>query len=106
MPPAGYVALVCIYLFAGFFQWGWGPVSSPPALAYEDVLADAANLGVLDLRLGNSGCTTPWSQCGLRSSDAVALQSCHRKGGAQHAGHNVSSVRLWVENLSLTTSQG
>ncbi|KAI6854773.1 hypothetical protein D0864_06814 [Hortaea werneckii] len=26
VPPAGYVALVCIYLFAGFFQWGWGPV--------------------------------------------------------------------------------
>jgi len=25
--PAGYVALVCIYLFASFFQWGWGPVS-------------------------------------------------------------------------------
>nr|OQO19490.1 hypothetical protein B0A51_11536 [Rachicladosporium sp. CCFEE 5018] len=24
--PAGYVALVCIYLFASFFQWGWGPV--------------------------------------------------------------------------------
>ena len=27
VPPAGYFALVCIYLFAGFFQWGWGPVS-------------------------------------------------------------------------------
>ncbi|TIA83388.1 general substrate transporter [Aureobasidium pullulans] len=26
IPPAGYMALVCIYLFAGFFQWGWGPV--------------------------------------------------------------------------------
>jgi hypothetical protein len=26
IPPAGYVALVCIFLFAGFFQWGWGPV--------------------------------------------------------------------------------
>lgn len=25
VPPAGYFALVCIYLFAGFFQWGWGP---------------------------------------------------------------------------------
>ena len=24
--PAGYVALVCIFLFASFFQWGWGPV--------------------------------------------------------------------------------
>ncbi|KAI9734018.1 MAG: hypothetical protein M1834_002675 [Cirrosporium novae-zelandiae] len=24
--PAGYVALVCIYLFAAFFQFGWGPV--------------------------------------------------------------------------------
>jgi len=24
--PAGYVALVCVYLFASFFQWGWGPV--------------------------------------------------------------------------------
>jgi len=22
----GYVALVCVYLFASFFQWGWGPV--------------------------------------------------------------------------------
>ena len=26
VPPAGYVALVCIFLFASFFQWGWGPV--------------------------------------------------------------------------------
>ncbi|KAF2703886.1 general substrate transporter [Pleomassaria siparia CBS 279.74] len=26
VPPAGYFALVCIFLFAGFFQWGWGPV--------------------------------------------------------------------------------
>lgn len=26
IPPAGYMALVCIFLFAGFFQWGWGPV--------------------------------------------------------------------------------
>ncbi|KAK2734994.1 hypothetical protein FQN55_002323 [Onygenales sp. PD_40] len=24
--PAGYFALVCIFLFAGFFQFGWGPV--------------------------------------------------------------------------------
>lgn len=26
LPPVGYVSLVCIFLFAGFFQWGWGPV--------------------------------------------------------------------------------
>ncbi|KAF2476559.1 quinate permease [Lindgomyces ingoldianus] len=26
VPPAGYVALICIFLFAGFFQFGWGPV--------------------------------------------------------------------------------
>lgn len=26
IPPAGYVAVVCIYLFAVFFQFGWGPV--------------------------------------------------------------------------------
>ncbi|OCL10141.1 general substrate transporter [Glonium stellatum] len=26
VPPAGYVALVCVFLFAGFFQFGWGPV--------------------------------------------------------------------------------
>ncbi|KAI7474331.1 general substrate transporter [Hortaea werneckii] len=26
VPAAGYVALVCIFLFAGFFQFGWGPV--------------------------------------------------------------------------------
>lgn len=25
VPPAGYVALVCIFLFAAFFQFGWGP---------------------------------------------------------------------------------
>jgi len=24
-PPVGYVSLVCIYLFAAFFQFGWGP---------------------------------------------------------------------------------
>ncbi|KAG9664497.1 general substrate transporter, partial [Aureobasidium melanogenum] len=26
IPGAGYMALICIYLFAGFFQCGWGPV--------------------------------------------------------------------------------
>ena len=26
VPPAGYVALVSIFLFAAFFQFGWGPV--------------------------------------------------------------------------------
>ncbi|KAF2173749.1 hypothetical protein M409DRAFT_16023 [Zasmidium cellare ATCC 36951] len=26
VPAAGYVAIVCIYLFAVFFQFGWGPV--------------------------------------------------------------------------------
>lgn len=26
VPPAGCVALVCAFLFAGFFQFGWGPV--------------------------------------------------------------------------------
>jgi sugar porter (SP) family MFS transporter len=26
VPPAGYFALVCIFLFACFFQFGWGPV--------------------------------------------------------------------------------
>ncbi|KAH7034626.1 MFS sugar transporter-like protein, partial [Microdochium trichocladiopsis] len=25
VPPVGYVALVCIFLFAAFFQFGWGP---------------------------------------------------------------------------------
>jgi len=25
IPPFGYVALVCIFLFAGFYQFGWGP---------------------------------------------------------------------------------
>lgn len=26
VPPAGIIALICIYLFAGFYQFGWGPV--------------------------------------------------------------------------------
>jgi hypothetical protein len=26
VPPAGYFALVCVFLFACFFQFGWGPV--------------------------------------------------------------------------------
>ncbi|KAI9703446.1 MAG: hypothetical protein M1820_005919 [Bogoriella megaspora] len=26
VPPAGILALLCIFLFAGFFQFGWGPV--------------------------------------------------------------------------------
>ncbi|KAH9868319.1 hypothetical protein J1614_007391 [Plenodomus biglobosus] len=26
VPPAGYFALVCVFLFALFFQFGWGPV--------------------------------------------------------------------------------
>lgn len=25
IPPQGYVALVCVFLFAAFFQFGWGP---------------------------------------------------------------------------------
>lgn len=25
IPPFGYVALTCIFLFAAFFQFGWGP---------------------------------------------------------------------------------
>jgi hypothetical protein len=25
VPPVGYFALVCIFLFAAFFQFGWGP---------------------------------------------------------------------------------
>jgi hypothetical protein len=27
VPPAGYFSLVCVFLFAAFFQFGWGPVS-------------------------------------------------------------------------------
>lgn len=26
VPASGYVALVCVFLYAGFFQFGWGPV--------------------------------------------------------------------------------
>lgn len=26
IPPAGYVALACVFLFAVFYQFGWGPV--------------------------------------------------------------------------------
>jgi len=26
VPAAGYFALVCVFLYAGFFQFGWGPV--------------------------------------------------------------------------------
>jgi hypothetical protein len=26
VPPAGYMAIIAIFLFAGFFQFGWGPV--------------------------------------------------------------------------------
>ena len=26
IPPAGYVSLVAIYLFAAIYQFGWGPV--------------------------------------------------------------------------------
>jgi sugar porter (SP) family MFS transporter len=26
VPPGGYVSLVCVFLFAAFFQFGWGPV--------------------------------------------------------------------------------
>lgn len=42
VPPAGYVALVCIYLFASFFQWGWGPVCVSPAHESQSsgILAD------------------------------------------------------------------
>lgn len=49
VPPAGYFALVCIYLFAGFFQWGWGPVSLLPSsheLSTTDDLSTNAKLKV------------------------------------------------------------
>ena len=48
--PAGYVALVCIYLFASFFQWGWGPVSFQwQPSTFETALTNYA--GLLDLRV-------------------------------------------------------
>lgn len=75
---------------------GLGTRKLTSTLATQDSVTDTACIGLLDLRLGNSGCTTPWSQRGLRSSDAVALQPCHRQGGAEHAGHNVRNLHSWV----------
>ena len=51
VPPAGYVALVCIYLFASFFQWGWGPVSDNPVANADHRLITVQ--GLLDLCIRN-----------------------------------------------------
>lgn len=37
LPAQGYVAIVAIFLFAGFFQFGWGvsTTSSPPVTSQD-----------------------------------------------------------------------
>ena len=55
IPPAGYMALVCIYLFAGFFQWGWGPV---PWIYISEI--PTARLRSLNVAMGAA---TQWVSC-------------------------------------------
>lgn len=79
VPPAGYVAIVAIYLFAVFFQFGWVSLSFclGGSLLLIDVLADTFFLpgtGLLDLRLGDSYCSTASTQRLHCSSDTMAVQ--------------------------------
>jgi len=92
IPGAGYMALVCIYLFAGFFQWGWGPV---PWIYISEI--PTARLRSVNVALGAA---TQWVSLCLKYEDrtkltfCLALQPGGRSCSSKHARHNGKS-RLW-----------
>jgi hypothetical protein len=56
VPPAGYFALVCVFLFALFFQFGWGPVcwiyvSEIPAARLRSLNVAIAAVSTSELQL-------------------------------------------------------
>jgi hypothetical protein len=86
IPGAGYMALVCIYLFAGFFQWGWGPV---PWIYISEI--PTARLRSVNVALGAA---TQWVSCNFtyeyhtRLTQYLALQSRRRSCSSKHARYN------------------
>lgn len=92
IPGAGYMALVCIYLFAGFFQWGWGPV---PWIYISEI--PTARLRGVNVALGAA---TQWVSSCLKYGHhtrlifSLALQPGGRSCSSKHARHN-GEGRLW-----------
>lgn len=87
VPPAGYVAIVAIYLFAVFFQFGWVSILFFFFFCFFLVLVETrmfwglipslllqSGTGLLDLRLGDSYCSTACTQRLYCSSDTMAVQ--------------------------------
>jgi hypothetical protein len=117
IPPAGYFALVCIYLFASFFQWGWGPVCNSNIYFTDSELIFGP--GVLDIRLRNSDCSSTRLECGFGRGEYVyrwvkgcqclrhlltlfpiafssmAIQSSDRAVRPKHVSHN-GRRRVWM----------
>lgn len=104
VPPAGYFALVCIFLFAAFFQVRNPSPSTPhhppvlpspaafPAIVAQKMLMSvilSVRLGplLLDLRLRDPDRAAPVAERGHRGRDAVALQPGRRARHAQHDRH-------------------
>lgn len=92
IPGAGYMALVCIYLFAGFFQWGWGPV---PWIYISEI--PTARLRGVNVALGAA---TQWVSFCFKYGHQTKLTLCLalQPGGcsrsSKHACYN-GKGRLW-----------
>jgi hypothetical protein len=92
IPGAGYMALVCIYLFAGFFQWGWGPV---PWIYISEI--PTARLRSVNVALGAA---TQWvsffleDEYRIELTCHIAIQPCCCSSSPKHARHH-GKGRLW-----------
>lgn len=62
VPPAGYVALVCIFLFASFFQWGWGPVCWIYISEVRYLTTAQSETHVLTIMSADPDCSSPWPE--------------------------------------------
>lgn len=93
VPPAGYVAIVAIYLFAVFFQFGW--VSFPfvlgggGSLLLIDVLADTLLFSSSSIRDRFAGFT----------SRRFLLLDCEHSTSLLQQRHNGCSISSWPEQL-------
>ena len=97
----GYFALVCIYLFASFFQWGWGPVSFPKFHGRRRVDANERVSGLLDLRVGDPDRSSPWPERLPCRRYSVALQPGDCACCPQHVGHHGREWLRCIHRLCL-----
>lgn len=92
VPPAGYVAIVAIYLFAVFFQFGW--VSYPfvwgGGLLLMDVLADT---------LFFSSSSSSRDRFAGFTSRRFLLLDCEHSTSLLQQRHNGCSISSWPEQL-------